>query len=200
MLRADQRVIYPPKRRKQPQTRNRFRRYWWLLGGVATVVGGLIAINFVTIRGVPGSIVLQFMLDDQARHAYLTGNKYALHDRLNQLGVEEQIKAYYRPKIRDEEKLDQYIHQVFYEMTGYVGNAYFVNSQGTLVLKSYVDPEFERWFKLAKKAGVVVGRQRKNGMQYVVSSQGTVASYAEVAAIFPISELEKLIEMQRSAP
>jgi hypothetical protein len=85
-------------------------------------------------------------------------------------------------------------------MTGYVGNAYFVNSQGTLVLKSYVDPEFERWFKLAKKAGVVVGRQRKNGMQYVVSSQGTVASYAEVAAIFPISELEKLIEMQRSAP
>jgi hypothetical protein len=51
------------------------------------------------------------------------------------MGVEEKIKSFYRPKIRDEAKLDQYIHQILYDRTGYVGEAYQVNSEGVLVLK-----------------------------------------------------------------
>ncbi len=41
----------------------------------------------------------------------------------------------YRDQISDENELDRYIHQIFYENTGYVGQAYKVNSQGQLVAK-----------------------------------------------------------------
>jgi len=50
------------------------------------------------------------------------------------LGVEEIVKNYYRPKISDEFQLDQYIHQIFYNWTGYVGNNYRVNPQGKIIL------------------------------------------------------------------
>lgn len=200
MPRPAQEVIYPRHRRTPPKNRRRFPRYWWLSAVLAAVLGGRIAINFITIQGIPCTILLEVVLDDRARNDYFSGNKIAFHDRLQQLGIEEQIKAYYRPKIRDEETLDQYIHQVFYKITGYVGHAYFVNSQDKLVLKSYFDPKFERWFKLAKKVGVVVGRQRKHGTYYLINSQGAVASYSELAAVFPIAELEKLIKIQQLKP
>ena len=87
------------------------------------------------IGGVPSSVILTFLQDQPALTAYFQGNKQALHDRLNEIGIEEQIKAYYRPQIPDEVKLDQYIHQVFYNRTGYVGKQYQVNEQGTLTLK-----------------------------------------------------------------
>lgn len=87
------------------------------------------------ISGVPSSVILTFLQDKPALLAYFQHNNQALHDRLNELGVEEQIKDYYRPQIPDEAKLDQYIHQVFYDRTGYVGKDYQVNDQGTLILK-----------------------------------------------------------------
>ncbi len=87
------------------------------------------------IGDVPSSVILTFLQDQPALTAYFQGNKQALHDRLNEIGIEEQIKAYYRPQIPDEVKLDQYIHQVFYNRTGYVGKQYRVNEQGTLTLK-----------------------------------------------------------------
>lgn len=90
----------------------------------------------LTIAGVPTAIVLGFLQDETARNAYFAGEKQKLHDRLQEMGVEEQIKAYYRPRFNgDEVKLDQYIHQLLYERTGYVGKAYRVNSQRVLVLK-----------------------------------------------------------------
>lgn len=49
--------------------------------------------------------------------------------------IEEQIKDFYRPQIPDEQELDRYIHQIFYNTTGYVGKAYKVNSEGSLVSK-----------------------------------------------------------------
>jgi hypothetical protein len=87
------------------------------------------------IGGVPSSIILTFLQDQPALTAYFQNNDRALHDRLNELGIEDQIKAYYRPQIPDEAKLDQYIHQVFYNRTGYVGEDYEVSEQGTLTLK-----------------------------------------------------------------
>ena len=45
------------------------------------------------------------------------------------------MKNFYRPQIPDEAKLDQHIHQILYERTGYVGEQYRVNAQGFLVLK-----------------------------------------------------------------
>ncbi|MCY7282554.1 MAG: hypothetical protein LH679_03755, partial [Cyanobacteria bacterium CAN_BIN43] len=87
------------------------------------------------IGGVPSSVILTFLQDKPALTAYFQGDKQALHDRLNEIGIEEQVKAFYRPQIPDEVKLDQYIHQIFYNRTGYVGKEYQVNEQGTLTLK-----------------------------------------------------------------
>lgn len=93
----------------------------------------------LAIAGVPTPIIISFLLDETARDAYFDGNKQKLHDRLQEMGVEEQIKAFYRPQFQnDEVKLDQYIHQLLYERTGYVGKAYRVNSKGILVLKKRV--------------------------------------------------------------
>jgi hypothetical protein len=87
------------------------------------------------IGGVPSSIILTFLQDQPSRDAYFRGDRQALHDRLSDLGIEEQIKAYYRPQIPDEVQLDLYIHQLLYNRTGYVGEAYRVTDQGTLILR-----------------------------------------------------------------
>jgi len=78
---------------------------------------------------------MQFLQDDVARSAYFSGNNVALHDRLGEMGIEEAMKDYYRPQIPDEVVLDQHIHQILYDRTDYVGEAYQVNGQGVLVLK-----------------------------------------------------------------
>ncbi len=105
---------------------------------IVLVAGGLVLL-FLTgqlvIGGVPSSIVITFLQDDLARNAYITGDRQALHDRLDNLGIETQIKAYYRPKIQDEQELDLYIHQILYDRTGYIGEAYQVGSDKKLVLK-----------------------------------------------------------------
>jgi len=88
-----------------------------------------------TIGGVPVPIIRSFFQDETARNAYFAGDNKKLHARLQAMGVEDKIKSFYRPKIRDEAKLDQYIHQILYDRTGYVGEAYQVNSEGVLVLK-----------------------------------------------------------------
>jgi hypothetical protein len=107
----------------------------------AVLLSGTIWLTeFGTIKGVPVSIVIQFLRDDIARTAYFAGNKQLLHDRLNRLGIEEKIKAFYRPQIQDEEELDRYIHQLFYDISGYVGAAYDVNAEGVLVSKTVNQP------------------------------------------------------------
>ncbi len=163
-----------------------------LLGG-----GAMLATNSAMISGVPVSIIVDFLADETARNAYFKRDRRGLHDRLQAMGVEEEIKAFYRPKIRDEVKLDQYIHQIFYNNVGYVGDRYYVNSQGTLTLKQSVSDDFKQWFKLAYEAGVVTGSRQENGIQYVISPQGKVAPYKDIAAAIPLEMLRPLAEMNR---
>jgi hypothetical protein len=149
-----------------------------------------------TIKGVPVSIVLKTLGDDEARQALQRKNKNALHNRLNQLGVEEEVKAFYRPKIQDEAELDRYIHQLFYNNIGYVGKAYYVDGAGILHYKQPPDDSFRKWFKLAYAAGVVVGSKQENGVQYVISPKGDVAPFKDIEAIFPADVLEKMIQVR----
>lgn len=102
------------------------------IGAIVVLSGAL----DVTIGGVPTPILISFWQDRTARNAYFKGNGKKLHDRLDQMGIEERMKDYYRSQIRDEVELDQYIHQILYNRTGYIGEAYRVNSGGVLVLKN----------------------------------------------------------------
>jgi hypothetical protein len=102
---------------------------------VCVWIGVILLTNGLTIGGVPAPIIVSFIQDETARSAYFKGDSKKLHDRLQDMGVEEKIKAFYRPQIGDEVQLDQYIHQLLYNRTGHVGDAYKVNSQGILVLK-----------------------------------------------------------------
>lgn len=154
-------------------------------------------LDTITIGGIPSSIVMEFLQDETARQAYWNKDKQALHDRLQVLGVEEQMKAYYRPKIPDELKLDQYIHQIFYDRTGYVGQGYTLNAQGKLILKQPEMRTFQEWLQLAQEVGLVVGSQQKNGRQYVISPEGNIAPYETVAAIFPLAELRALAQSKQ---
>ena len=86
----------------------------------------------VTFAGVPYRIVHKFWNDKPARDAYFVGDRQALHGRLKALEIEEDIKAYYREQFPDENELDQYIHQIMFDRTGYVGEAYGVDNFGDL--------------------------------------------------------------------
>jgi hypothetical protein len=172
------------------------RLTWVSIGaGIATLILilGIFLGPSLTVRGVPLSIILTFLQDEPARQAYWAGDKEALHARLQELKIEEQIKAFYRPQIPNEIQLDQHIHQIFYDTTGYVGKAYWVNPQGVLTLR---DRQFEQWYPLARRAGVVTDTLSENGTHYVVSPDGTIAPYQEIAKLFPIPVLQQLIEVQ----
>ncbi|MDX2212543.1 MAG: hypothetical protein SFY66_04560 [Oculatellaceae cyanobacterium bins.114] len=126
-----------PQYAKQNKTTTQTLIVVTYLGGIFLV--GVFFILFISGRlvvgGVPSSIVMQFLQDDIARNAYFTGDKAGLHNRLDDMGIEAQMKTFYRPQISDETELDQHIHQILYDRTGYVGEAYQVNSRGILVLK-----------------------------------------------------------------
>lgn len=175
-----------------------------LLSG--TAIGGFLLVSSagcslqstsLTIGQVPIPILLKFIADQPARAAYFGQDKQALHDRLVALGIEEEMKAFYRPQIQDEVKLDQHIHQIFYERTGYIGEAYSVNAQGMLVLKQPSANTVNEWLRLAKETGLIANTRQENGILYVVSPAGTVAPYADIAAIFPLKELRELAKGKR---
>jgi len=107
--------------------------------GVAAVLvaGSLFWANLfvqerVTFAGVPYGIINKFWNDKPARTAYFAGDRQGLHDRLKLLGVEADIKAYYRDRFPNEYELDRHIHQIMFDRTGYVGEAYQVNNFGEL--------------------------------------------------------------------
>ncbi len=135
-----------PKKKKPGQsnsaksrTKNKTQRVVTIIYLSVLLPIGIIIILFssgiLTIGGIPASIAIEVWQDKAARSAYLEGNGKKLHDRLDEMGIEERIKAFYRPRISDETKLDQHIHQILYDRVGYVGQAYRVNSEGVLVLK-----------------------------------------------------------------
>ncbi|HEY9846488.1 MAG TPA: hypothetical protein V6D03_09845, partial [Candidatus Caenarcaniphilales bacterium] len=168
------------------------------LASLGAVGIGVLWFNYeqLTLRGVPVPIIISFLNDETARSAYFQGNSKQLHDRLEQMGVEAQVKAFYRPQFSDEAKLDQYIHQLLYDQTGYVGDAYRVNSQGILIPKYSAAPGFNQWFQLAREVGLVSGSLERNGIQYVINSEGDTVPYEELAALFPQAQLQSLAEMK----
>ena len=104
---------------------------------LCTTLGGLVWTNLfikeqVTFAGVPYRIVHKFWNDKPARDAYFVGDRQALHDRLKALEVEEDIKDYYRDHFANEHELDKHIHQIMFDRTGYVGEAYSVDNFGDL--------------------------------------------------------------------
>jgi hypothetical protein len=111
-------------------------RYWLSLSALLAFGGGayLFFSGRLIVAGVPSPILLEFLQDERAMNAYVDRDLEALHDRLKALGVEEQMKAFYRPKIDDEKELDRHIHQIMFDRTGYVGDSYVVDSRGKLVL------------------------------------------------------------------
>ena len=88
------------------------------------------------LGGIPSSVIIKFLQDSVAVDAYLNNNGALVHDRLQKLNIEKDIKDYYRNQIADPIELDRYIHQILYERTGYVGVDYQLSASGTLKLKN----------------------------------------------------------------
>lgn len=172
-------------------------RSQWLIAGIV-LIGLVILLGYsrsdsIVIRGIPLKIILTAASDPSTITAYLRGDKVALHQRLQDKGVEAAIKAHYRPQIPNEEHLDQYIHQLFYDVSGYVGVAYRVNDQGILELRQRPsDPRQKRWLNLALKLGVISQVTDKNGIKYVTGLDGTEITYAQASRLFPLAMLEQL--------
>ena len=124
----------------QPSTKKKKTKKTKGIALVALLAGGtwltLFFTEVVTLGGVPYSVLSKVLQDRDARAALLAMNSKALHDRMNVMGVEYDIKKYYSKSIKDPVELDQHIHQIFYDRTGYVGENYVV-VKGELVPKSY---------------------------------------------------------------
>jgi hypothetical protein len=167
-----------------------------LTGGtaIALFIAGLglwVAYPTLTYKGVPVRILIDFVGDSAARKAYFRGDKGGLHNRLKALGVEEQIKDFYRPQFPDEQELDRYIHQLMYDNTGYVGAAYIVDGAGQLVVQPTLTPEFWRWFQLAQALNLATDQEMENGEPYVVTAQGRRVPYSTISSLYPLADLEK---------
>ncbi|MEL6779843.1 MAG: hypothetical protein AAFO06_21610 [Cyanobacteria bacterium J06597_16] len=107
------------------------------LSMAGSVWGALFASEQTTLGGVPYTAVSRFVKDKPARDAYFAGDSQALHDRLVELEVEPLVKEYYRDRFTDgrfadENALELHIHQVMYDRSGYLGEAYQVDNYGTL--------------------------------------------------------------------
>ncbi|MEO0868264.1 MAG: hypothetical protein AAFY17_07410 [Cyanobacteria bacterium J06642_11] len=94
----------------------------------------LFTTGVITLGGVPYSVLMKVWQDPAARSALMGGKATELHDLMGNLGIEYEIKNYYRNRIQDPVKLDQHIHQILFDRTGYVGENYVVQGR-TLVLR-----------------------------------------------------------------
>lgn len=94
----------------------------------------LFTTGVITLGGVPYTVLMKVWQDPSARSALLGGDATELHDVMGNLGIEYDIKVYYSKRIKDPVKLDQHIHQILFDRTGYVGENYVVQGR-TLVLR-----------------------------------------------------------------
>jgi hypothetical protein len=124
----------------------KFWRQFWRYATVSAIVGtslggtawtALFVNEKVTLGGVPYRIVNKFWHDKPARDAFFGGDRQALHDQLKALGIEKDIKDFYRDRFDSEHALDLYIHQLMYNRTGYIGEAYTVDMHGRLQPRVY---------------------------------------------------------------
>ncbi len=90
-----QRGSIRPKSQKWP---------YFVATGFAALLLGLIVLSLsfplLTYKGVPLTIILRFIQDPIARQAYFDGDKVGLHHRLDEMDVEAEIKAFYRPSLK----------------------------------------------------------------------------------------------------
>lgn len=161
------------------------------------LVGGGLWLRHGTVQGVPNVIIFKFLVDKKARSAYFSGQSTLLHDRLGQMGIEEDIKAFYRDQYPDEVELDWFIHQLLYDRTGYIGKAYKKGPQDQLILKTKKDFAFPHWFALARKAEIVVQSRQDNGIQFVKLRNGTEVTYDYLSDIYTVKILRQLIRQQK---
>ena len=132
-------MVYLPSRRVRRKSFS-FKRFLvtisiWGVLGAGGVWLTLFLTEVVTLGGVPYSVLLKFWQDEVATSSYFQKNPHKLHQRLRSMGIEAEMKDYYREEIPNEADLDRHIHQILYDRTGYIGQAYRVNSEGILVLK-----------------------------------------------------------------
>lgn len=96
----------------------------------------LFTTEVVTLGGVPYSVLMKVWQNPATRSALLRRDSVALHDLMDNMGIEYEIKKYYSKRIQDPVELDQHIHQILYDRTRYVGANYVV-VRGKLIPKSY---------------------------------------------------------------
>lgn len=146
----------------------------------------------LTYRGVPLRMILNFLEDPIARNAYFDGDRTLLHKRLDELGFERDIKAHYRPQIRNEVDLDRYIHQLMYDNTGYVGKAYRLGPGGQLVSRNELPQDFQVWIQLAMQLGIAKGHTIENGELYIDVPNGPAVPYKILKSLYSLSDLQRL--------
>lgn len=96
----------------------------------------LFTTEVITLGGVPYSVLMKVWQNPATRAALLRRDSVALHDLMDNMGIEYEIKKYYSKRIKDPVELDQHIHQILYDRTRYVGENYVV-VRGKLIPKSY---------------------------------------------------------------
>jgi hypothetical protein len=186
-----------------PSNRPLRKRYRIILGTglgclLLTAVGLWLAKDTLTYRGVPIGMILDFLADPIARDAYFEGDRTLLHKRLDDLGFERNIKAFYRPQFSDEAALDRYIHQLMYENTGYVGEAYHLGQGGQLVPNTQMPPDFQLWMQLAMQLGIAKSHRVENGKINVETPQGQTIPYQTLITLYSLSDLQRLAEINGS--
>ncbi len=92
----------------------------------------------LVLGGVSSSIIIKFLQDSVAVDTYFSRDGRLVHDRLQKLNIEKDIKDYYRDQISDPIELDHYVHQILYERTGYIGVDYQLSASGNLKLKDTI--------------------------------------------------------------
>lgn len=155
------------------------------------LLGFSVAFPSLTYKGVPLSILLKFVKDPIARQAYFEKDKAGLHNRLDELGVEPEIKAFYRPNFQNEQDLDRHIHQLLYDNTGYVGKAYRLNELEQLVPLSTLPPNFNHWFTLAQQLQLAASYEMKDDVLYIITPQGSRTPFTLMAQLYTIPEMRQ---------
>jgi hypothetical protein len=189
--------------RQQGSIRPKSQKWPYIVAtGFAVLLLGLIVLSLafplLTYKGVPLTIILRFIQDPIARQAYFDGDKVGLHHRLDDMDVESEIKAFYRPQFENEQELDRYIHQLLFNDTGYVGNDYLLNPQGQLVPKSNLPPNFWQWFSLARQLNLAANHETEQGVLYIITPEGTRAPFKLMVQLYPIAQLEQLNAARQS--
>jgi len=92
--------------------------------------------SIIAISGIPLPLYLDVITDPQASFYFVTGNKFGFRNRLRELNIEAKMRYLYRPYFSNEIELENYIDQIFYNLTGYANRGeYFIGDDKHLIRK-----------------------------------------------------------------